>query len=234
MTLKRRWIRIDPSQEDVMSDNQLQIDVQQELKWDPKVDARRIAVTAHDGAVTLTGYVPSYFDKTRAVTAAEHIHGVKAIADEIEVRLHQRNTRDDSDIAESVAHILEWNAALADQDVQAKVSQGHVTLTGKVAWNYQRDEAELTVNRVLSVTSVTNRITVKPRVAASSVEKQITNALARHAALDARQIHVSMSGPKAVLTGHVHSFEEARIAKNAAWSAPGVLAVDDHLLAIHP
>jgi VCBS repeat-containing protein len=215
-----------------MTDSQLQMDVQQELKWDPKVDARHIAVTAHDGAVTLTGYVPSYFYKTRAVTAAEHVHGVKAIADEIEVRLHQ--ARDDSDIAESVAHILEWNAALADQDVQATVSHGHVTLTGKVAWNYQRDEAELTVNRVLSVTSVTNRITVKPRVAASSVEKQITNALARHAVLDARQIHVSMSGTKAVLTGHVHSFVEARIAKAAAWSAPGVLAVDDHLLAIHP
>jgi osmotically-inducible protein OsmY len=90
------------------------------------------------------------------------------------------------------------------------------------------------VNHLLGVTSVTNRIKIKPRAAAAKVERQITNALARHAALDARQIHVTISGTKAVLSGHVHSFDEARIAKSAAWSAPGISAVDDHLLAIHP
>ena len=217
-----------------MTSNQLQVDVQEELKWDPKVDARHIAVTAHDGVVTLVGYVPTYFDRMRAVTAAENVHGVKAVADELEVHLHQTHAKEDSDIADSVVHILEWNSALEDQDIKATVSSGRVTLNGEVDWNYQRDEAERAVNNLLGVTSVTNDIKVKPRVAAAKVEKQITNALARHAALDARQIHVTMSGSKAVLSGHVHSFDEARIVRNAAWSAPGISAVDDHLLAIHP
>jgi VCBS repeat-containing protein len=217
----------------VMTSSQLQLDVQAELKWDPKVDARQIAVTAHEGAVTLSGSVPTYFDRMRAVTAAEHVHGVKAVADELEVHIHQTHAKEDSDIADSVVHVLEWNSALSDQDIKAEVSSGRVILTGEVDWNYQRDEAERAVNNLLGVTSVTNRITVKPRVAAAKVEQQITNALARHAALDARLIHVTMSGTKAVLSGHVHSFDEARIAKNAAWSAPGITAVDDHLLAIH-
>jgi osmotically-inducible protein OsmY len=221
------------AQED-MDTSQLQIDVQQELKWDPKVDARHIAVSALEGAVTLSGHVPTYFDKLRAVTAAQHVHGVKAVADELEVHLHQLHAKDDSDIAASIAQGIEWNAALANQDIRAKVSSGHVILTGAVDWNYQRDEAQRMVTHLLGVTSVSNRITVKPRVVASRVEKQITNALARHAALDARQIHVTMAGTKAVLSGHVHSFDEARIVKDAAWSAPGVSLVDDRLLRIHP
>jgi osmotically-inducible protein OsmY len=191
-----------------MTSSQLQIDVQDELKWDPQVDARHITVTAHDGAVTLSGHLPSYFQKTRAVGATERVHGVKAVADEIEVRLHDTHTREDSDIAESIAYILEWNAALASQHIQAKVSNGLATLTGEVAWNYEREEAGRTINRVLGVKSVVNLITVKPRVVPAQVEKQITNAFARHAALDARQIHVTTSGTKAVLTGHVHSLGE--------------------------
>lgn len=213
-----------------MATIQLQTDVQQELKWVPEVDARHIVVTTEDSAVTLSGYVPSYFEKTRAVAAAERVYGVKAVADELEVHLHNTHAKKDSDIAASVVHILEWNSTLASQHVQAKVSNGHVTLTGEVAWNYEREEAARAINHLLGVTSVVNRITVKPRIMASQVEKQITNALARHATLDARQIHVTTSGTKAVLTGHVHSLDEDRIAKVAAWSAPGVTAVDDRLL----
>ena len=213
-----------------MDNGQLQTDVQNELKWNPEVDARHIAVSAEDGAVTLSGYVSSYFEKTRAVAAAEHVYGVRALADDIEVRLHEAHTRDDSDIAKSVAHILEWNTVLARQHIQAKVSNGHVTLTGEVAWDYERVEAGHVIDRVLGVKSVTNRITVKPRVAASEVEKQITNALARHAALNARQIHVTTTGTKAVLSGHVHSLTEDRVARTAAWQAEGIGEVEDHLV----
>jgi osmotically-inducible protein OsmY len=217
-----------------MTSSQLQTDVQEELEWDPKVDARHIVITAHDGAVTLSGFVPTYFDRLRAVAAAEHVHGVKAIADELEVHVHQTNAKQDSDIADSVVHVLEWTSALADQDIRATVSNGRVTLIGEVDWNYQREVAERAVNHLVGVTSVINRITVKLRVAAKEVERQITNALARHAALDSRYIHVTTSGTNAILSGHVHSFEEARIAKNAAWSAPGISAVDDDLLVIQP
>jgi VCBS repeat-containing protein len=213
-----------------MTINQLQSDVQEELKWEPEVDARHIVVTADESAITLSGYVPSYYEKTRAVAAAERVNGVKAVADELEVRVHATHVKNDSDIAVSIAHVFEWNSTLSHENIKATVSHGNVTLTGEVTWNYESDEAERVINHLLGVQSVVNRITVKPRVMATTVEKQITNALARHAALDARQIHVSRRGTKAILTGHVHSIEEARIARGAAWSAPGVTDVEDHLV----
>jgi osmotically-inducible protein OsmY len=213
-----------------MTNDQMKFNVQQALKWDPAVDERHVAVTTKDGAVTLSGYVPSYFAKICAVAATEHVYGVKAVADEIEVRLHDAHTRDDSDIAESMAHALERNTVLVSQHIQAKVADGHVILTGEVAWKYERDEAGRAINRVLGVKSVVNRITVKPRAIAAQVEKKVAGALARHAALDARQIHVRTSGKKAILTGHVHSLDEDRIVRNAAWSAPGISKVDDHLV----
>jgi osmotically-inducible protein OsmY len=215
------------------TDSQLQTDVQQELKWEPLVDSRHIAVTTKDGAVTLSGYVSSYFAKTRALAATEHVYGVKVVADELEVRLLKAHVRDDSDIALSVARVLDWNTSLASEHIQAKVANGHVTLTGEVNWSHAREEAVNAVHRVLGVTAVTDRITVKPRAVIAQVEKQITNALARHAQLDARQIHVTTSGSTATLTGHVHSLDEARVAKTAALSAPGISKVND-LLAIEP
>jgi osmotically-inducible protein OsmY len=215
---------------ELKTDIQLQDDVRQELKWANEVDARHVAVTTKDGSVTLSGYVSAYIQKLRAVTAAERVYGVKAVADEIEVRVHDSHVRDDSDIAESVARILEWNATLAGQNIQAKVANGHVTLRGEVDWNHQREEAANAIYSVLGVTVVTNAITVKPRAVIAQVEKQITNALTRHAALDARQINVTTSGSTATLTGHVHSLDEARVAKRAALSAPGISNVEDRLV----
>jgi len=215
---------------ELMPNLTLQQEVQEALKWEPELDPRHIGVSADDGAVTLSDYVPSYYEKTRAVTATERVYGVKAVADEIEVKLHATHERADSDIAGSIAHILQWNASLSGQHIQAKVSNGHVSLTGEVAWNYQHEEAERVIGRVLGVKSVGNRITVKPHVVAAGVEKQITNALARLAALDARQIHVTTSGTEATLRGHVHSLDERRVARNAAWSAAGITEVNDELL----
>ena len=212
------------------TDAQLQTDVQQELKWAPQVDARHVALTTKDGAVTLSGHVPSYIQKVRAVAAAERVYGVKAVADEIEVRIHEAHTREDSDIAESVARVLEWNLEFVDLDIQARVANGHVTLTGEVTSNFQRDDAASAVHHILGVKAVTNGITVKPRAVIAQVEKQIANALARHAQLDARQILVTTSGSTATLTGHVHSLDEARVAKSAALSAPGISKVNDRLV----
>ncbi|MGA3216222.1 MAG: BON domain-containing protein [Acidimicrobiales bacterium] len=115
-----------------MTNNQLRSDVELELKWNPEVDARHIVVSADNGAVTLSGYVPSYYEKTRAVLTAEQVYGVKVVADEIEVRLHATHAKEDSEIAKSVAHILGWNTVLAGQKIKATVSNGHVTLTGEV------------------------------------------------------------------------------------------------------
>jgi osmotically-inducible protein OsmY len=194
------------------------------------VEDRHIAVTTSDGAVTLSGYVPSYFQKTRAVTAAEQVYGVKAVADELEVRLHESHLREDSEIAKTVAHILEWNTVLASQHIQAKVSNGHVSLIGEVAWNYQREEAGHVVEGVLGVKWVANRITVGPHALADEVEKHIRDALARNAAVNARQVHVTTVGNTAVLTGSVHSLAEDRIAKKAVWQARGIAEIEDRLV----
>ncbi|MGO9964087.1 MAG: BON domain-containing protein [Acidimicrobiales bacterium] len=213
-----------------MTDNQLKSDVELELRWNPEVDARHILVSADDGAVTLTGYVPSYYEKTRAVSTAEQVYGVKVVADEVEVRLHAAHAKEDSEIARSVAHVLAWNTVLAGQQIKATVSNGHVNLTGEVEWEYVRQEASRATGCVLGVKSVANRIVVKPRVPAGEVEKHIRNALARNAAISARQVHVTTLGNKAVLTGHVHSLAEDRIARNAVWRAKGVAQVEDHLV----
>jgi osmotically-inducible protein OsmY len=210
--------------------SQLQIDVQQELDWEPGVDARHIAVAAEDGAVMLSGYVSSHVEKLRAIAAAERVSGVKAVADDIEIRLQSGNAKEDSDIAASVAHVLEWNSTLANLRIQAKVSSGHVTLTGEVSWNYEREEAGRAISHLLGVRSVVNRITITPVAEASQVEKQVTDALARQAALDARKIQVTARGTKVALSGQVHSVDEVRVAEAAAWSAPGVTEVEDHLI----
>ena len=213
-----------------MTDNQLKSDVELELRWSPEVDARHIVVAAERGAVTLSGYVASYYEKTRAVSTAEQVYGVKAVADEIEVRLHASHAKEDSEIAKSLAHILAWNTVLAGQQIKATVSNGHVTLTGEVDWDYVRQEASRATEYVLGVKSVANRLVVKPRVPASEVEKHIRNVLTRNAAINARQVHVTTSGNKAVLTGHVHSLAEDRIAKNAVWQAKGIAEIEDRLL----
>jgi osmotically-inducible protein OsmY len=213
-----------------MFDDEVRNSVKLELDWEPGLDASHIAVAVKDGAVTLTGYVPSYFQRTLAVTTTERVHGVKTIANELDVNLNVAHTKRDSDIAQSVAHILEWNTLLVGQPIKATVSNGHVTLSGAVDWNYEREEAGYLVGRVLGVKSVSNLVTVKPRVTAEQVEKYIMDALARNAALDARNIHVTTSGRKAVLDGHVHSLSEARAATNAAWQAEGINEVVSHLV----
>jgi osmotically-inducible protein OsmY len=205
----------------------LESEVKEALDWSPQVDARHIAVSANGGALTLSGNVPTYLAKTRAVDVAERVFGVKAVADELEVRLLKPFSRDDSDIAESIARVFESNVELAKHNLKAKVAEGHVTLTGSVDWNYERVEAQRAVARILGVTLVLNHISVKPRATAAEVQAHITNALTRHAALDARQIHVAVSGDKAVLSGHVHSLDEARSARTAAWAAPGISQVED-------
>jgi osmotically-inducible protein OsmY len=213
-----------------MTDNQLKSDVELELRWSPEVDARNIVVAVEHGAVTLSGYVSSFYEKMRAVSTAEQVYGVSAVADEIEVRLHASHVKEDSEIAKSLAHILAWNTVLAGQQIKATVSNGHVTLTGEVDWDYVRQEASRATEYVLGVKSVANRTVVKPRVPASEVEKHIRSALTRNAAINARQVHVTTLGNKAVLTGHVHSLAEDRIARNAVWQAKGIGEIEDRLL----
>ena len=227
----QRNLENDPKEDKQMkSDSEIREDVINEVRWDPQItDPEAIGVAVKDGAVTLTGHVPTYAQKLAAARAAERVYGVKAVADELEVKL-AGTPRDDSDIAQAIAHVLEWNVQVPGGKVHARVSKGWATLEGEVEYEYQRHEVERMVRNVRGVTGVTDLITVKPPVNPEKVQAVIEDAFKREAEIDARHVRVEVSDHTARLYGHVHSLNEAAAARAAAAAAPGVAAVESHLL----
>jgi osmotically-inducible protein OsmY len=201
--------------------------VTQQLEWDPAVDASAIGVAARDGAVTLTGYCNSYAEKLAAERAAKRVHGVRAVANDIEVRL--RIGRTDADIAADVAMGLRIHASIPAA-VQAAVHHGHVTLTGTVAWLYQKMLAEKTAGRIDGVRHVINRIAVLPLAGERDVKKRIMQALHRMADVDARRVTVDVADGVARLSGTVQTWAERDAAANAAAAAPGITMIDNQLV----
>jgi osmotically-inducible protein OsmY len=209
------------------TDEELQDDVIDELRWEPRVDASAIGVSANQGSLTLTGHVTSYAQKLDAVQAAQRVDGVTTVADELEVRL-SGEAPDDADIAKGIADALTWSATVPST-VHAEVTNSWVNLTGEVDWSYQRDDAFDIVQGVKGVKGVTNLVTLTPTPSPITVEDEIRDALERNADLDADGISVTVSDGTVQLTGQVNSLLEANIAESAAWSAPGVHDVEQHL-----
>jgi osmotically-inducible protein OsmY len=201
--------------------------VLRQLEWDPEVDTSAVGVAAKSGAVTLTGYIDSYSGKLAAERAAKRVRGVRAVANDIEVRLKLERT--DADIAADVVRALQLRSTIPDS-VQAAVHNGHVTLTGKVDWLFQSREAEKAVRHIRAVRNVINRITVAPRAVERDVRHRIVEALHRNANIDARHITVTVSGDKAVLTGSVGSWLQRESAQRAAADAPGVAHVENRIV----
>jgi osmotically-inducible protein OsmY len=212
------------------SDAEIREDVLNELRWDPQIsDPDAIGVAVKDGAVTLTGQVPTYAEKLAAARAAERVYGVKAVANDLKVKLTGA-PRDDSDIARAIAHVLEWNTQIPEGRVHARVQDGWVTLDGEVDHDFQRREVERMVRNIRGVIGVTNAITVRPPTSPQSVEAMIEEAFRREAEVDARHIRVEVTDHTAKLYGHVHSMKEATAAEAAAASAPGIAGVENHLV----
>jgi VCBS repeat-containing protein len=217
------------------SDKGLGDAVRSELEWDPKVDQTHIGVAAADGAVTLTGYVTSYAQEHAAVRAAERIYGVRAVADELEVRLKRPFERNDTEIAEAISRQREWNT-LIPKAVTADVKNGAVTLRGEVEWAFQRDDTEEAIRHLAGVRRVTNEITVKPGDKAESgeIKERVEDALERQASIDGHSISVATTEDGTVrLQGRVRSLAESRAAVKAAEAAPGVKVVENEL-AVRP
>lgn len=209
------------------TDEQIQRDVLAELKWDARLQPNEIGVIVKDGVVTLTGWVDSFLKKWNAEEAAHKVTGVKAVANEIEVRVAYERT--DEDIAKEAVQALEANIFVPPGKIEVTVSKGFVTLSGEVEWQYQREEAISTVRSIKGVKGVTNLITVKPRATPSELQKKIENALVRRAELDASRITVDVQGDKVILRGTVHSWAEREEAERAAWSAPGITVVENRI-----
>ena len=200
--------------------------VMHELEWDAAVDASAIGVAAKDRTVTLTGYVDTYLCKLSAERAAKRVRGVRAVANDIEVR--PKAGRTDADIARDLVRSLELRSTVPD-NVQATVHHGYVTLTGETMWEFQRRDAEKAVRHIRGVRGVINRIGLAPMSAARNVRHRIVEALHRNADLDARHVTAHAAGDVVTLTGHVSTWLQREIAERAAADAPGIRRVDNQI-----
>jgi len=215
------------------TDAQLQQDVMAELKWEPAVHAAQIGVEVKDGVATLAGEVSSYAEKWHAERAAQRVHGVKALAVEMEVKLSEFGRRTDADIAQSATNILSWTSPLPAQTFKVLVEGGWLTLSGDVEWQYQRQDAADSVRGLQGVKGVSNQIAVRPRLSAGVVKSDIEAALSRRAASDAGTIGVGVSGTEVTLTGTVHSWAERDLARRSAWGTAGVGNVVDKMTLVY-
>jgi osmotically-inducible protein OsmY len=211
------------------TDTQIQQDVLAELKWEPRVAPNEVGVSVKEGVVTLTGWVDTYVKRWAAEDAAHRVRGVKAVANDIEVRLSPGDERTDADIAAAAVKALAWDALVPTEKVHVTVSKGWVTLKGAVDWQYQRDEAERVVRRLTGVKGVTNLVTIAQRPAPAEIKKKIEEALTRTAQSDAQKITVEVEGSKVILKGTVRSWAEREEAARQAWAAPGVTSVDNRI-----
>ena len=201
--------------------------VMRQLDWDPEVDASAVGVAAKNGSVTLTGFIDTYAAKLAAERAAKRVHGVRAVANDIDVRLWLERT--DADLAQDAARVLELRSTIPES-VQAIVHSGHVTLTGTVNWLYQKESAEEAVRHIRGVRQVTNHITVPSRAAIRDVRHRIVRALHHNADVDARHVMVTVFGDTATLTGTVGTWLQRDSAERAAANAPGIGQVDNRIV----
>jgi len=211
------------------TDAEIRRDVESELQWDPSVDERKIGVIVHEGVVTLTGEASHYSGRWAAEDIAKRVGGVRAIANEIQVKISVTGMRHDTDIAEAAANALRWHVATVSSQIKPVVKDGWVTLSGKVQWGFQKTAAEIAVRNLMGVKGVSNDLVVASPIKAADVKQKIEEAFKRHAILDASGIEVKVDNSTVTLQGHVQTWQEREDAARAAWAAPGVVNVENRL-----
>ena len=216
------------------TDDQLKTDIIAELQYEPSIKFTDLGVLVHDGVVTLNGHTDSYMGKREAVRSIKRIAGVKAIADEIELKMPGSVSHTDEDIAIAVAHHLEWSSGVPTGTVTATVRKGWITLEGEVEWQYMKNAAESVVHHLMGVKGVSNMISLNPKSTPTptptGVKSSIRSAFERSALLDANKIEVETSGSEVTLRGNVRNYDERDEAERVAWASPGISSVHNNLM----
>ena len=213
-----------------MRDEVLRQQVIDELEFEPKLNAANIGVAVSGDVVTLTGHVSSFAEKIAAEHAVKRVKGVRGIAEEIEIRFPEDEKVHDDEIAARALNIIAWDTMIPDEDIQVKVQHGWLTLTGKADWYYQKVGAENAVRKLSGVRGITNHIEVTPQLIVTDVKNRIEIALKRNAEVELSGFRLQVTGHKVIIEGHVNSWHEREVAETAAWSVPGVSAVEDLLV----
>ena len=211
------------------TDIEIQKDVLDELKWEPYLNATEIGVAVKNGIVTLSGTVNSYLKKTRAEKAAKRVSGVKAVAEDIEVKYADSLLKNDTEIAETILSALKWHSAINEEKIKVKVEDGIVTLDGEVDWEFQRNSAVMQIENLIGVKRIVNNITIKSGIVPKELKQKVNSAFHRSATIDAEKINIEVTGSKVILTGKVRSWAEKNDAENAVWAAQGVNKVENNL-----
>lgn len=211
------------------TDFEIQQDVIAELQWEPALEASQIGVSVNKGIVVLSGVVDNYYKKVLAEKATKKVSGVRAVAEEIEVRLSSGGVRTDVDIAQAVLHTLKWNSSVDEEKISVKVEKGLVTLEGEADWNFQKVSAQKAVENLHGIRILVNNIKVKNKIANTDIKQKIAHAFMRNAAIDSDNIEVEVIEDVIILSGNVSSWAEKRDAERIAWASPGVTEVDNRI-----
>jgi len=212
------------------TDSKLRHDVLDELQWDPGIDANEIGVAVKEGVVTLTGDVSRYGEKLAAERVVKRVYGVKAVANDLRVRIHRPMQRTDPEIAAAALHVLKWDSSIPAERITVTVRDGHVILEGTVEGQFQKEAVGCAVRNLVGVRDVTNSIHVQILPTRAEVKDQIEAAFLRSAEIDARRVSVDTHDGQVVLRGHVRSWAEHSEAERAAWAAPGVGTVKNEIV----
>lgn len=215
------------------TNEELQKDVQESIKWEPLLHAAEIGVTVKDGVVTLTGVVDSYAKKVEAEEATKKVAGVKAVVEKIIIKYGTLGKKSDGEIATDVLGALKWNWQIPSDDIKVKVEDGWITLEGEVTWNHQKGVAKSAVNYLLGVTGVTNNITIKSESKDLVEKKAIERAIARNWAIQDCAVSIAVSGNIVTLSGNVNSWYQKEEVERVAQNAPGVWSVNNELIVEH-